>query len=70
VKSTNEPFKKERKRLNKFHKKMENGLMERADIDNNFRSFVGGVARYGNHFRITKIIGFYCKKFNYEVYKL
>lgn len=70
VKSTNEAFRKERKKLNKFHKKMENELMDRTDIDCSFRSFVGGVARYGNHFRITKIIGFYCKKFNYEVYKL
>lgn len=64
VTSTNETFRRERRKLLKFRKKYLEGKMPFKDIEESFKSWLGGVEKYGNHYRIEKI-----KKYFNELFK-
>ena len=64
VRTTNESFRRERKRLNKLKRRLENKKITFDEILNGYKSWRGSVKIYGNHFRLMKIDGYFNKLFN------
>ncbi len=67
VRSTNESFRRERRKLLKLNKKLSLGKITLLDIANSHKSWRGGVGKYGNHYRILKCDNYFKKIFNIEV---
>lgn len=67
VRSTNESFRRERRKLLKLNKKLSLGKITLLDITNGHKSWRGSVERYGNHYRILKCDNYFKKIFNIEV---
>lgn len=63
VKTTNESFQRERKRLNKLKKKLDANAIPYADILNSYKSWRGSVKIYGNYYRLIKIDNYFNKLF-------
>ena len=63
-KTTNETFRRERRRLKKLKRKLDNGKMTFAEILNSYKSWRGSVKIYGNHYRILKIDNYFNQIFN------
>lgn len=64
VRTTNESFRRERKRLNKLKRRLENKKITFDEILNGYKSWRGSVKIYGNHFRLMKIDSYFNKLFN------
>lgn len=64
VRTTNESFRRERKRLNKLKRRLENKKITFEEILNSYKSWRGSVKIYGNHFRLIKIDAYFNKLFN------
>ncbi len=64
VKTTNESFRRERKRLNKLKRRLNNKRITFEEILNGYKSWRGSVKIYGNHFRLIKIDSYFNKLFN------
>lgn len=67
VRTTNETFRRERRKLLKLSKKLSTGKISLKDIADGHRSWRGGVEKYGNHYRIKKCDDYFKKIFNIEV---
>jgi len=63
VRTTNETFRRHRRKLPKWKHKLDSGEMGLEDIVNSHKSWKGSVAKYGNHYRIEK-----CDKYFNEIF--
>ncbi len=63
VRSTNETFRRERRKLKKHYKKLLEGTMPFKDILEGYKSWRGNVEKFGNHYRIQKIDNYFKELF-------
>lgn len=63
----NATFRRERVKLLKFKRKLDEGTMTLEDIHNSYLSWRGSVEQYDNHFRLEKIDDYFKSIFNMEV---
>lgn len=63
VRSTNETFRRERRKLKKHYKKILEGTMPFKDILEGYKSWRGNVEKFGNHYRIQKIDNYFNELF-------
>lgn len=64
VLSTNETFRRERRKLTKLFHKWQRGRLSYENIETGFKSWLGSVEKQGNHYRIEKIKNYYFELFN------
>ena len=62
--TTNETFRRERKRLKKLKLKLDSGKMTYEEIFNSYKSWRGSVKIYGNYYRLIKIDNYFNQIFN------